>query len=67
MSAPRIHTVYSVTVKYPNDTELKTYVLAAPTAQHAVTAVEDQTGGRAYVWGVHAPVSDDQWRRGVTA
>lgn len=67
MTAPRIHTTYRVTVKFPDDTELKTYVLAAPTAQHAVTAVERQTGGRAYVWQVDAPVSSDQWRRGVTA
>jgi len=66
MSAPKIHTTYTVTVKHRGESRLVSYVIAAPTAQHAVTAVEEQTGGRAYVWGVKAPVSGDEWQRGVT-
>jgi len=65
LSAPKIHTVYTVTVKHAGADRLTRYVIAAPTPQHAVTAVETQTGGRAYVWQVSAPVSGDQWQRGV--
>ena len=67
MTGGRVHTVYTVTVKHAEDTALKRYVIAAPTPQHAVAAVERSTGGRAYVWQVDAPVSPDEWQRGVTA
>jgi hypothetical protein len=67
MTGGRVHTVYTVTVKHPESTALTRYVIAAPTPQHAVTAVERSTGGRAYVWQVDAPVSGEQWQRGVTA
>lgn len=66
MSGGIVHTVYTVTVKHPEASELQRYVIAAPTPQHAVTAVERSTGGRAYVWQISAPVSADQWQRGVS-
>jgi len=62
LSAPKIHTVYTVTVKHPEAAELQRYVIAAPTAQHAVTAVERSTGARAYVWQVEAPVNPSEYR-----
>lgn len=65
MTGGRVHTVYTVTVKHPGESALARYVIAAPTPQHAVTAVERSTGGRAYVWQVDAPVSGDQWQRKV--
>ena len=67
MTGGRVHTVYTVTVKHPGESALVRYVIAAPTPQHAVTAVERSTGGRAYVWQVDTAVSSEAWQRGVTA
>lgn len=59
MSAPTIHTVYRVTVRHGK--KLVDYVLAAPTAQHAVDSVKQQLGGEPVVWQVMEP--NKEWRQ----